>query len=474
VTQQRWDGGPGKTEGPPPPLRADGAKLVDELAAALESAVASAVRAAALPEPYVLHLGKGPTDRWSAWPWVEIGARAFRDTVTAIRDGEDIAVNRLYDGFDTGGAAWLDLTEFLDDSARLAWRELRAPADTETEAESERRRTIQRALEAELTRRLNATPPPDAADPFLALVSFNLLADTTPEQQRDLLPDTGAYECPWRMAADAVGPERVDAFRRSVRGHAPAPAVGDPLTDRGALAALLAARGIPEAEAAEHAAHAEVVLDLITPPPDVPVARSRLGGPALLPPGGAWPPGRTFVAGLDLAELRADGLPHDGWVLVFSRLAPGDPTAGVLVLDVAPGDEPVAAEGPTLAEHPVCARVWLRLRDPPEDMAPDIMVRYKRVRAESADLWLDRVNAPEPPDAKPGRGRRRSPTPSRLGGGHMVGGFDGEDVVLLSLQSDIALGFVTHGHRALELRIPRARAADRDWASVRALDVHNL
>lgn len=266
MTQQRWEGDAGNTEGPPPPLRADGARLVDELAAALESAVASAVLAAALPEPYVLCLGKGPTDRWSAWPWVEIGARAFRDTVTAIRDGEDIAVNRLHDGFDSGGTAWIDLTEFLDDSARLAWRELRAPADTETEAESERCRTIQRTLEAELTRRLNATPPPDAADPFLALVSFNLLADTTPQQQRDFLPDTGAYERPWQMATHAVGAKRVDAFRRSVRGHAPAPPVGDPLTDRGALAALLAARGIPEAEAAEHAGHAEVVLDLITPP----------------------------------------------------------------------------------------------------------------------------------------------------------------------------------------------------------------
>jgi hypothetical protein len=462
-------------EPPPPPLRADGAGLVSELAEALQAAVAAAVRVAGLPEPYVLCIGTGSsTDRWRAWPCIDIGARAFRDTVTDIRDGEDVAVNRLFDGFGGRGAANVELAQFLDAGARRAWCELRAPASCDSDAESERRRTIQRALEAELTRRLNTEPPPDASDPFLALVSFNLLPDTTPEQQRDLLPDEGAYERPWRMAVAAVGAQRVTAFRRSVRGHASAPPPGDPLTDRAALAALLVARGVAEIQATTLADEAEVVLDLVSPPPGAPAPRSRLGGPALLPPGVAWPEGRTFLAGLDLHELRADGLPHAGWLLVFSAMEPGDVTAGVVVLGVAPGEEPVPAQGPALAPHPVCGLVWLRLAAASDDMDGYIALGYERVCAESMDLWLDRGNT-TPPSAPRGRWwRRATPMASRLGGGHMLGGRDGSDLVLLQLQSDHALGFVTYGARALELRLSRACAQAGDWSAVRAVHVHNL
>ncbi len=54
-------------------------------------------------------------------------------------------------------------------------------------------------------------------------------------------------------------------------------------------------------------------------------ARSRLGRPALLPPGGVWPRAAsgsplTFLAGIDLAELaERDGLPDEGW-LFFSEV----------------------------------------------------------------------------------------------------------------------------------------------------------
>ena len=129
-------------------------------------------------------------------------------------------------------------------------------------------------------------------------------------------------------------------------------------------------RGVPEADAARLAGDAWIGFDLVSPLPDAPPPRSRLGGPPLLPPTATWPEGRTFLAGIDLAEMHATGLPHEGWLLVFSAADDGDVTAGAVVLDVAPGTDPVPADGRALVAQPVVGRLWLNLPRDPHGLDP--------------------------------------------------------------------------------------------------------
>lgn len=455
-----------RASGPTPPLRADLDGLVNHLAGALDGAVRTAVSSAALDEIYVLVVGADDDiKRSSALPQLELASAPLRDALTRAHEREDIAVDWLFEGFDRGLAVSVALSPLLDDDAMRAWRELRAPANFDRDAvEHERRRGAQHALETELTRRLTAPPTPSAAvEPFLALVEF------------DLMPSEDKYDRRWRAATAAVGSAHVAAFRRSVSGRAAAPPAGDPLTDRGALAELLACRGVPEAEAARLAGDAWVAFDLVSPLPEAPPPRSRLGGPPLLPPGKPWPEGRTFIAGIDLAELPATGLPHEGWVLVFSAADDGDVTKGVVVLDVAPGTEPVPAEGPALVAQPVSGRPWLNLQRDPPGLDPTARVAFERVRDELMFLWIDRLNAiPAPSEPRRPRLRRRPEPAPLLSGTNAVGGqSEGDTAVLLRLGWEPAMGFEPCNDRGIELRVSPQTATARDWARVEAADVHS-
>ena len=160
--------------------------------------------------------------------------------------------------------------------------------------------------------------------------------------------------------AEAANPDRMQRFYATLRKQEAAPAA-DPraaLYDRAALAALLSAHKLDPQLAYEVA---EFGLRLL---PD-PGARSRLGGPALLPAGEPWPHADagyplTFLAGIDLSERPEydgrDVWPDDGWLLFFADI--GEQTEGFLEVsdnadrarvlyaaDVVPADPPGEALG---------------------------------------------------------------------------------------------------------------------------------
>jgi len=124
--------------------------------------------------------------------------------------------------------------------------------------------------------------------------------------------------------ADAANPERMERFYATLRAEQPAPDA-DPraaLHDRAALAALLRAHNLDERLAYDVA---EFGLRLLADRS----ARSRLGGPALLPAGEAWPHADAgyplvFLAGIDLSERPVydgrDVWPDAGWLLFFADI----------------------------------------------------------------------------------------------------------------------------------------------------------
>src|SRR4051812_34889533 len=87
-------------------------------------------------------------------------------------------------------------------------------------------------------------------------------------------------------------------------------------------AEMLRKAGVPKA--AELAALAEPSFKITTrrvPLAELPLGASRFGGSPDVLPGFPWPvrDGRplTFLAQLDLGEIRAPGIPGSGWLLFF-------------------------------------------------------------------------------------------------------------------------------------------------------------
>ena len=138
----------------------------------------------------------------------------------------------------------------------------------------------------------------------------------------------------FRRAVDGFGRDHVERFLASITSTAERPDAGQlgsqlaaARTDRSALAGLLSQHGLSAHADRLAFEHAELGLQIL--PAADGDARSRLGGPALLPQGESWPtlrPGRplSFLAALDLAEVRAAGgderLPGEGWLLFFADL----------------------------------------------------------------------------------------------------------------------------------------------------------
>jgi hypothetical protein len=215
--------------------------------------------------------------------------------------------------------------------------------------------------------------------------------------------------------------------------------------------------------------------------------RSRLGGPALLPPGAAWPTGPrdrplSFLAAIDLGELPArDAWPTAGWWLFFAELGededgwgfyePEDNHEGARarLLHLPPGIEPVTCEPPAMLadnglilEHrPIAFEPVLTLPD--EFEAVDSLeldpFEARAYDAAQTALWAA-VGEPY------WRGAYHWIA------GHVTGA-QGEPPeagteLLLHLANDDSLGFSFLDAGTIQFRIPADALARGDYAAVRA------
>ncbi len=446
------------------------AQLAELLPGALEDAVVAAVVAARVERPFVIEVGPGTSNGFR--PSGRIGGERFRERMVALSPNPEAAVELLDEAKPPHGAMF-ELAEHLGDDAAEACREIHAalnpltswPHSEAEQRERERASKVLGELGRELAARLNRRVWPGTAEPFLVLVDIG-------EQYADVDP--------YALAAQAVGAGRVAAFKASVQ---PARKALTPPTearrDAGALEALLVERGLTAQ--ANRLAHQVAQLGLRLRASGR--ARSRLGGPALLPPGAAWPHAvedrpLTFLAGIDLSELPERGpLPEGGWLLFFADLDNEDGDGlvdeadnglggAIRVLALPAGTEPVpatqpAVRGDVLRDRPVAFEAQLTLPDgydaagglgldPAEDEAYSAVVSWLRYGDEGwsydvADHWV-------------------------LGAvtGHQGHTPEANTVLLLHLASDEALGFQFLDAGDIQFRIPADALAVGDWTAARA------
>ncbi len=210
--------------------------------------------------------------------------------------------------------------------------------------------------------------------------------------------------------------------------------------------------------------------------------RSRLGGPALLPPGEEWPhtgDGRplTFLAGIDLGELRSRGvLPSDGWMLFYADTgtdelggplvepAPNEEGSRARMWYVGPPDAPVPADTPAAVDRPlrpawIETSVQLTLPDDyalPEELGLD--EDEEVVYGETAALL------------RYGDGG----SPREVGDHWILGAWTNvqshpraeDSVLLLHMASDASIGFEFLGGGALQFLISRSALEAGDWSAV--------
>jgi uncharacterized protein DUF1963 len=247
------------------------------------------------------------------------------------------------------------------------------------------------------------------------------------------------------------------------------------LHDRDALRELLERLGLDAH--ADRLAHDVAEVGLLLRHTRGRTAGSRLGGPALLPPGAEWPAtedGRplSFLAGIDLAELPpGGGRPAAGWWLFFADLGFDDdddpfgepednrPGARGRLLPVPAGEtpEPATPRGEELNHLPVAFAPMLTLPEP-ESAGLDVYARQAYEAALQA-LW------------------KASGEPEWLGAQHWIGGHvpdaqgltpEPGTVLLLHLADDAALGFGFLDAGTLQFLIPAGALARGDYGPVRA------
>jgi hypothetical protein len=269
-------------------------------------------------------------------------------------------------------------------------------------------------------------------------------------------------------ARGAMGDDAVSRLLAPIDGPAPKKptkaALATAARNRDALQRFLVKQSI-EADA-QRLAHevAEFGLRLC----DRDGARSRLGGPALLPLGVDWPssPERqlTFLAALDLAELgTSDPFPTAGWLLCFADLGTEDggdgltaPAANVdgafarlfYTDDPQPATAP-AGEHVTLGQWRVSAVPELTI---PGERTPGVSAADQGLLDDALSLLADRDREP----------------------GHWVGGrpdtiqgpFDLDEILLFRLDHDERIGFEYLDAAHIDFRIPRAALAVRNWSAV--------
>ena len=374
--QMIWDGRVRALE----PWPADPEVLIEPLAQALDRALRAAAAEAGVADPFCLTVHMLPHLEHPAFPPAGLLAGvAFRDRMRAASAQDGAALQQLRLSGRGDGVAALELTDFLDFDALRACRALSSAFDGAWSSSREAA-PIAEAVGERLAVLLNKRPLAGAVDPFAALVDIG-----DPFGERDVMT----------LFARAAGPADAERFKASVASTAPAldqdaadTLAGQALVDRDALEQLLSGSGL--SDHAHRLAHEVATWGLLlsgtedtSPPP-----RSRLGGPAVLPPGEPWPTaaGRplSFLAALDLDELDAsrihDAMPDSGWLLFFADLdeegvigeEANRPDSAIRVYYVSPASAPIPADlsdelrtvdGGVLRNRPITANAVLSLPD---------------------------------------------------------------------------------------------------------------
>jgi hypothetical protein len=336
-----WDG---RLRAPEPwPGREAGEAMVEPLAHALAAAVREAAAASSLDDAFVLVLQPGNGHQSPAFPGTAVlGHPRFRERMAAMTD--EAVLGLLWRGTETGDVVELDLTAHLDDDAmrmcRILSTALGLGGPQVAAAEADR---VAGAVGDRLAVLLHDPP---LFEGCVALVRHGPRYEDPRDRER---------------AVRVLGAEAVAALDRPGprRPAPPAELLERALTDRGALEELLRAAGLTEdAARLAHEVAAEALLLEATDD-----ARSRLGGPPLLPPDAAWPTTEggaplSFLAGLDLAELdELAGLPGEGWLLFFAALDPDeDGLVDVAVNEAGSAVRVLFCTAPAAAEPPGALR----------------------------------------------------------------------------------------------------------------------
>ncbi len=435
--------------------------FVNLLADEIERAAAAAVAECEVLNPFVVELR---VRDYQLPPFVRVGGAGFGERVLPLSRSSESAVDGILEA-GLPDAATLELRDRMSPQALAACERL-----NQERAQPGRPEPCG-PLEWELARRLSARAWPGAADPFLVLVN-NL--------------GYGMVD-PYKLAAVIVGGNQVAAFHSWVvaRVEALYARTALPLAARrepDALQALLAERGL--GRHAHRLAHEVAQLGLRLQPTPFAKIQSRLGGPPLLPPGGAWPRTAsgaplTFLAGIDLAELaERDGLPDAGWLLFFSEVENDAVVEGLMngpeanalgasarLIYVPPDVEPVEVETPEDVEY-VLAQRWV-VAVPQLTLPDDYEV------AERLGLSGDEEDAYDQVAARLRWEEGWSPEVVD----HWVLGActnvqfhptDPDTVLLLHLSDDESLGFNFLSAGNIQFRISRVALEARDWSAVTA------
>jgi hypothetical protein len=459
----------------PAPLRSDPSGLGSQLADAIADGLSATAADVALPAPFCMLVSASGDERSLLPPRAWLGDDRWRRGVTAKSPGDRAAISNLLQGVDSGAVVELDVTERLDDDALRACAEIGQALDIYADpAEIARAEPVYAELADRLTARL-AEPGrvPGATPEFLALVALG---------DRYVTDAIGAA---LERARRVLGGARVARFTDTLRSRAPArrplPAklAGQALRDRDALEQLLGSLGLTAHS--NRLAYDVAEVGLLLRDAGRREGGSRLGGPAVLPPGTDWPTGAherplSFLAAIDLAELPPENsLPVAGWWLFFADLGEdvdgegffeperNTPGARARLLSVAAGATPESAAplGAELSHRPVTFEPVLTLPSGYDAARTLGLDAYEKHAYEAAlDMLWNALGEP-----------------SWMGGQHWVGGHvtnaqgetpESDTVLLLHMADDDSLGFTFLDAGTIQFRIPADSLLREDYTAVRA------
>jgi hypothetical protein len=415
-----WDG---RTD-PPEPVPDDLDSLVEPLAVALDGAVRAVVASGVVAEPFAIQV-LAP----DAFPPVlRVVSVSWRDGIRRSGAGDTAAIEQLYKAVESGHGAEVGLTDLLDAEGLRLCRVISAARFGAYD--------VVNAIGERLAELLHATPVPGATDPFLALV--------------ELGHDLPGFERARRTAPDF---ERFMASIASTReGGESTVTAEEARRDRDALERYLATGGL-EADARRLARElAEDAFLLVAGE-----GRSRLGGPALLPPDTGRPE-LTFLAGIDLSELPPSRLPDAGWLLFFAAVDSDEvdfdePGAGLVLYTREPVEAPATDADLELRHvvgdpHVVLPYGWG-------------VERLTGLDPFASQAYEELVDALWEPFRMLGH---------QWLGGHVPGAqFMADDTgtrLLFHIESDDGLGFEFLDAGTLQFRIAPGALAERDWSQV--------
>ncbi|HYZ30128.1 MAG TPA: DUF1963 domain-containing protein [Thermoleophilaceae bacterium] len=467
----------------PAELRADVAGLAEGLADALAEAIIAAAGVAGVVAPFCVCVtaGGGDGDRRTLPPSAQLADEAWRRGMVAHSPDDGDAISSLRLGNESGLVVELDVASRLDHDALRGCAELEGALGVYADpAEQARAEPVVAELCDRLTVRLGERHRFAGATPdFLPLVLFGDRYSSDP------------VGVALERATRTLGRERVEAFVAAMRSQAPARRGADldlatrALTDRDALEELITTLGL--GAHAVRLAHEVAEVGFLLRASGSGTGGSRLGGPALLPPGVGWPTGPgdrplSFLAAIDLKELPArEAWPTDGWWLFFAELGEDEDGWGFFepernvdgararLLHVPAADEPVEAEPPSsLLEN------GLLLRHRSVTFEPVLTLPDGYDAAQSLGLDPFEVRAYDSLQAALSSALGE---PSWSGGRHWVGGqvtgAQGEPPeegteLLLHLANDHSLDFSFLDGGTIQFRIAADALARSDYGAVEA------